>query len=67
MNKYRMASIEELFKGYAFESGRANKEDAIITQSHIVTELYRRLKVSLDMLDDEPENVSQIYKQFIEY
>ncbi len=66
--KYQMKSIEQLFEAYAFENDRTCHEDAESTQREIVKELYRRLKVSLDMLETANEAESkQIYKQFIEH
>lgn len=65
---YKMKSIEQLFAAYAFENSRICREDAEITQHEIAKELYRRLKVSLNMLETANEDeAKQIYKQFIEH
>ncbi len=66
--EYQMKSIEQLFAAYAFENDRICRKDAEITQHEIVKELYRRLKVSLNMLETASETeAKQIYKQFIEH
>lgn len=65
---YRMKSIEQLFAAYAFENVLICRKEAEFTQREIAKELYRRLKVSLDMLETSTEDeAKQIYKQFIEH
>ncbi len=66
--KYKTMSLKQLFAGYAFENGRICKENAEKTKKIITSELYRRLKFSLDSLETATENeATQIYKQFIEH
>jgi len=66
--EYQIKSIEQLFVAYAFENDRICRKDAESTQHEIVKELYRRLKVSLDMLETANEaEAKKIYQQFIEH
>ncbi len=66
--KYKTMSIKQLFAAYASKNNRICKEDAKNTKKLITLELYRRLKVSLDSLEDATEDESvQIYNQFIEH
>ena len=65
---YKMKSLEDLLKAYAFENDRINKEDSKITQALIVNEVYARIKDTFDLLEDATESdVPQIYKQLIEH
>lgn len=64
---YRTKSLKELIDGYAFESGRDNREDRETAKKAIVNEVYARTKDTFDMLDADPEAVNQIYKQLIEH
>lgn len=66
---YRLSSIEKMFRMYQNENDRNNKEDAYLTKSLITKELYRRLKTSLDLLEEAEteEEAYNIYKQFLVY
>lgn len=66
---YRLSSIEKMFRMYQNENDRNNKEDAKITKSLITKELYRRLKTSLELLEEAEteEEARDIYIQFIIY
>lgn len=69
MSNYKVKTIEQLFCGYAFENGRTCKEDADLTKRLIVRELYRRLKVSIEFLDEAQteQEAKKIYEQFINF
>ena len=64
---YRLKSLEELLKGYAHEVGRENKEDAEITQKHIVNEVYARIRDAFNLLDTCPSEVDKIYSNLLEH
>ena len=63
---YRTKSLKELLETYSFENHRTNKEDAETTKAYIVNEIYARIKVALDLLDDYAD-VESVYKQLIEH
>lgn len=63
---YRTKSLKELLETYSFENHRINKEDAETTKAYIVNEIYARIKVTLDLLDDYAD-VESVYKQLIEH
>lgn len=63
---YRTKNLKELLETYSFESGRTNKEDAETTKAYIVNEIYARIKVTFDLLDDDAD-VESVYKQLIEH
>lgn len=67
--KYRMKSLEELFLAYQFENDRISKEDADVTKKLIVDELYRRMKYSIDMLEnaETEEEAKRILFTFCHY
>lgn len=69
MTEYACRTLEQLFLGYQFENGRINRQDAQETKSHIVLEVYRRLKVALDALEDAEteQDARRILKQFVEF
>ena len=69
MSNYRTKTIEQLFCGYAFENDRACQKDADTTKRWIVKELYRRLKVSIDLLEEvqTEEEAKKIYNQFLKF
>lgn len=64
---YATKTLDELIKIYASESTRHNKEDAHVTQSKVVSEVYYRIKATFAMLDEEPGNADNIYKQLINF
>lgn len=63
---YRTKNLKELLETYSFESSRINKEDAEITKAYIVNEIYARIKVTFDSLDDDAD-VESVYKQLVEH
>lgn len=63
---YRTKSLKELLETYSFESSRINKGDAETTKAYIVNEIYARIKVTFDLLDDDADAES-VYKQLIEH
>ena len=63
---YRTKSLKELLETYSFENDRINKEDAETTKAYIVNEIYARIKVTFDLLDDDAD-VESVYKQLIEH
>ena len=63
---YRLKSLKKLLEAYSFENNRINKEDAEIAKRYIVNEIYARIKVTLDLLDDDAD-VESVYKQLIEH
>ena len=63
---YKTKSLKELLETYSFENGRINKEDAETTKAYVVNEIYARIKVTLDLLDDDAD-VESVYKQLIEH
>ena len=69
MNGYRFKSLKTLFTNYADENTRVDKRDACVTKKLIRDELQRRLRSSLQMLDEAESQaeVEQTYKQFIEH
>ena len=66
---YRTKSLKELLEIYVFENGRANKEDAEVTQRLVVNEVYARIKIAFDLLGscEEGGDVEKIYRQLIEH
>ncbi len=64
---YRVKSLKELINGYAYEIGRANQQDKEANQKAIVLEVYARIKDTFSMLDANPDEADQIYKQLIEH
>lgn len=66
---YREMSIEQLFKKYQFENDRIDKRDAFTTKKFIVNELYRRIKSSIDFLEDAQTETEaeKIYTQFMNH
>lgn len=67
--RYKLMSMEQLFKAYQFENDRSNKEDAATTKKYIVNEVYTRVKKSFDFLEEatSEEEAEKIFKQFIEH
>ena len=49
---YRLWTTEELIEGYAWESGRIDKKSAELTKHLIRSELKRRFKATIELLDD---------------
>lgn len=66
---YRMKSLEELLKAYAFENDRIDKKDSEITKNLIVNEVYVRIKDTFDLLENATTEVDaeRIYKRLIEH
>ena len=69
MSSYNRKTLQQLFCGYAFENDRVCKKDAEVTKRLIVRELYRRLKVSIELLDEvqTEQEAKKIYDQFINF
>lgn len=64
---YATKSLKQLLEGYADEAYRINQKDKETTQRAIVNEVYTRIKNTFEMLENEPEDVEQIYRQLIEH
>lgn len=69
MTGYETNTMKRLFEQYQHENGRINVKDKELTKKLICREIYRRVKRSLDALDqaETKKDAEQIYKQFIEF
>lgn len=64
---YRMKSLEGLLRCYADETNRMNADDRNTTQRLIKNEVLMRIEDTFKMIDEQPEDVQQIYNQLINH
>lgn len=64
---YRMKSLDELLRCYADETSRMNADDRNTTQRLIKNEVLMRIEDTFKMIDEQPEDVQQIYNQLINH
>ena len=69
MTGYETKAMKRLFEQYQEENNRIDEKDKELTKKLICREIYRRVKRSLDALDqaESKKEAEQIYKQFIEF
>ena len=69
MTGYETKTLKRLFKQYQEENSRIDLKDKELTKKLICREIYKRVKNSLDALDEakSEKEAEQIYKQFIEF
>lgn len=69
MTGYETKTMKRLFEQYQEENSRIDEKDRELTKKLICREIYRRVKRSLDALDqaETKKDAEQIYKQFIEF
>ena len=69
MTGYETKTMKRLFEQYQEENSRIDEKDKELTKKLICKEIYRRVKRSLDALDqaESKKEAEQIYKQFIEF
>lgn len=68
MDYLREKTTEQLVELYAFEQGRIDDYDKILTQARIKKELKRRFNIMMTLLDDEQttDNPKGTYRRLIE-
>lgn len=64
---YRMKSLEGLLTCYADETSRMNADDRNTTQRLIKNEVLMRIEDTFKMIDEQPEDVQQIYNQLLNH
>ena len=64
---YRLWTTQELIEAYAWEEGRINRSDAEQTKRLIKSELKRRFRETINLLDDAQtsENPAGTYRYLI--
>lgn len=69
MSSYQLKSLNKLFRIYADENTRIDKNDAAKTQELVRNELHRRLQTALTLLETATTEAEadKIYQQFIEF